>query len=371
MPRTLLLITGIFPPDSGGPAKFAMEFGKWASIQGCQTRILTYSDEPIKDQNFDFFKLTAVSRTNNILMRYFKMIQQIGVSVAHGTHILSVGAFLETYIASIILRFTYVAKVPGDIVWERARNSGVTNLGIDEFQNVKLTLKYRIFRALYTRSLRRARIVIVPSMGLYKLCVRWGVSETKLRLIYNSVGGEFNTKNGLVEKKFDLITVCRLTLWKGVDELIEYASQRNVSLLVIGDGPDRVRLESLALALRANVVFEGEVAPQRVYDFLRQSKIFVLNSYYEGLPHALVEARVAGVLSIGRSGTGSEEVISDDLDGFLIRRDRPLKETLDNALAIEQVSQTMISKAKNDSSRRFNKDNNFTAIFNETVSDSK
>ena len=370
MPKPLLLISGIFSPDSGGPAKFAMEFGKWASTQGLPVKIQTYTDKSTKNQIVDFFKLGTVSRTHNIFIRYMKMVIAIGASVASGTRVLSVGAFLETYIASIIFRFTYVAKVPGDIVWERARNSGVTKLGIDDFQNERLTLKYRVFRHLYTRSLKRARIVIVPSMGLYKLCVRWSVPETKLRLIHNSVGTEFNTKDGLVEKKFDLITVCRLTPWKGVDELIEYASLRNLRLLVIGDGPDRERLETLALTRSAKVVFEGEVAPQRVYDFLRQSKLFVLNSYYEGLPHALVEARVAGVLSVGRSGTGSEEVISDGLDGFLIRRDRPLKETLDNALAIGQESQRMIANAKDDSSQRFNKEKNFTAILNETVGDS-
>ncbi len=370
MPKALLLITGIFPPDSGGPAKFTTEFGKWASFQGFQVKIQTYSDEPKKNQNFDFFKVGAISRTHHIFIRYIKMIRAIGTSVASETHVLSVGAFLETYLSSIIFKFAYAAKVPGDIVWERARNQGVTKLGIEEFQNEEMNLKYRCFRVLYTRSLQRARLVIVPSMGLYKLCVRWGVSETKLRLIHNSVGGEFKTKDGLVEKKFELITVCRLTPWKGVDELIEYASLRNLRLLVIGDGPDRERLETLASVRSAQVVFEGEVAPQRVYDFLRQSKLFVLNSYYEGLPHALVEARVAGVLSVGRSGTGSEEVISDDLDGFLIRRDRPLKETLDNALAIGQKSQTMISRAKDDSLQRFNKEKNFTAILNETVGDS-
>jgi glycosyltransferase involved in cell wall biosynthesis len=368
MPKALLLITGIFPPDSGGPAKFAMEFGKWASIQGFQVKIQTYSDMSIKNQSSDFFKLRAVSRTHHIFIRYIKMIQAIGTSVESGTHVLSVGAFLETYLASIIYRFSYVTKVPGDIVWERARNHGVTKLGIEDFQNEKLKLKYRLFRVLYTRSLRRAPLVIVPSMGLYKLCVRWGVSETKLRLIYNSVGGEFNSGEEVVEKKFDLITVCRLTAWKGVDELIDYAALRNVSLLVLGDGPDRERLERLAAALNAKVEFEGKVTPQGVYNFLIQSKLFVLNSYYEGLPHALVEARVAGVLSVGRSGTGSEEVISDDLDGFLIRRDRPLKETLDKALAIWQESHTMISAAKDDSLQRFNKENNFTAILNETVS---
>ncbi len=369
MPKALLLITGIFPPDSGGPSKFATEFGKWASFQGFQVKIQTYSDEPKKNQNFDFFKVGAISRTHHIFIRYIKMIRAIGTSVASETHVLSVGAFLETYLSSIIFKFAYVAKVPGDIVWERARNQGVTKLGIEEFQNEEMNLKYRCFRVLYTRSLQRARLVIVPSMGLYKLCVRWGVSETKLRLIHNSVGGEFNSGEQVSEKKFDLITVCRLTAWKGVDELIDYAARRNVSLLVLGDGPDRERLEGLAAALNAKVEFEGEVTPQGVYDFLIQSKIFVLNSYYEGLPHALVEARVAGVLSVGRSGTGSEEVISDDLDGFLIRQDRPLKETLDKAFAIWQESHAMISRAKDDSLKRFNKENNFTTILKEIESD--
>jgi glycosyltransferase involved in cell wall biosynthesis len=102
-----------------------------------------------------------------------------------------------------------------------------------------------------------------------------------------------------------------------------------------------------------------------------RSRIFALNSYYEGLPHALVEARVAGVLTVGRAGTGSEEVINDDLDGFLIRSDRPLDETLDTAFAILPDSQEMITRAKSDSSHRFNKATNFASILDEIQSDKK
>jgi hypothetical protein len=107
MPKALLLITGIFPPDSGGPAKFAIEFGTWASIQGFPVKIQTYSDDSIKDRSFDVFKLGNISRTHNIFIRYMKMVLAIGTSVARGTHVLSVGAFLETYFASIIFRFSY------------------------------------------------------------------------------------------------------------------------------------------------------------------------------------------------------------------------------------------------------------------------
>ena len=187
-------------------------------------------------------------------------------------------------------------------------------------------------------------------------------------MIFNSVSFESESADVLVEKKFDLITVCRLAPWKGVDELIEYAAKRDLSLLILGDGPDKVRLESLASALKAKVTFVGEVAPHQVQKYLAQSKLFVLNSYYEGLPHALVEARVAGILSVGRAGTGSEEVINDDIDGFLIRRDRPLEDTLDMALVMVSDSHPMISKAKIDSSQRFSKASNFPAILKEIQS---
>ena len=341
-----------------------MEYGQWASSQGLQVTIQTYSNYSIGSREFGF-QLKTVPRAQSILTRYLRMILAIGINGGKCNYVLSVGAFLETYFASRIFGFTYVAKVPGDIVWERARNNGVTKAQIEEFQDEKLRLKYRVFRNLYTKSLKKARIVIVPSMGIYNLCAKWGVSESKLRLIYNSASPLTKLMEVSADKKFDLITVCRLAPWKGVDELIEYAAGKNLSLLVLGDGPEKYRLELLANSLNAKVTFAGEVDTSEVQNSLAQSKLFVLNSYYEGLPHALVEARLAGILSVGRAGTGSEEVIHDDIDGFLIRRDRSLSQTIDTALATLQDSQIMTSRAKVDSLHRFSKVNNFPSILNE------
>jgi glycosyltransferase involved in cell wall biosynthesis len=290
------------------------------------------------------------------------MIKSIGRHVSPGDSVLAVGAFLETYISSIIFRFSYTVKVPGDIVWERARNNNVTKLDITEFQLEKLNVKYRVFRKLYSKSLKKARIVIVPSRGLYNLCIQWGVTREKLRLIYNSVELSEPFRVPIGEYKYDLVTVCRLAPWKGVDELIQYSAKRNLRLVVAGDGPDRSKLETLAKTLGAHVTFVGEISSQSVNQLLRESRIFVLNSYYEGLPHALVEARVAGLVSVGRAGTGSEEVINDDIDGYLIRPDRPLDETLDLAIASAVKSKNFIQRAKDDARSRFNKATNFNEI---------
>jgi glycosyltransferase involved in cell wall biosynthesis len=158
------------------------------------------------------------------------------------------------------------------------------------------------------------------------------------------------------------VTICRLASWKGVDELIEYTAKRNFKLVVAGDGPDRERLEALSKTLGAKVTFMGEIPNQSVSQLLGKGRVFVLNSYYEGLPHALIEARVVGLVTVGRAGTGSEEVINDDTDGYLIRPDRPLDATIDLAIATSRKPTEFTKRARLDSLSRFNKEHNFNQI---------
>jgi glycosyltransferase involved in cell wall biosynthesis len=171
--------------------------------------------------------------------------------------------------------------------------NGKTLLDINSFQTSTLKLKYKFFRFLFTRSLLRATLVIVPSQGLYELCRDWGVPESRLILIRNSVSVE--KYSSLIQNQIDfsILTICRLTSWKGVDELIRYCSVHNTKMAVAGDGPERLHLESMSKTLNSDVTFFGDISQEAIINLMKRSKIFVLNSYYEGLPHALVEARAA------------------------------------------------------------------------------
>jgi glycosyltransferase involved in cell wall biosynthesis len=131
---------------------------------------------------------------------------------------------------------------------------------------------------------------------------------------------------------------------------------------VVGDGPERKNLERLGKALNCKIFFAGEINRDQIEEFFARSRIFVLNSYYEGLPHALIESRATGMIAVGRSGTGSEEVINDGVDGFLVTETRSLFETLDEALRIESVSNSLGSKAAQDTRLRFNQNINFERI---------
>ena len=363
MPKDLLLISGIYPPESGGPAIFAEKFSRWSSLQKCRVNVVTYSDIELSEEPSLGLKIHPVARRKSILWRYIAFARTIARFVDKSDCVLSIGAFVETYISSLFLRFDFVAKVPGDIVWERARNTRRTNLTIEDFQKVSLPVKYRLFRIVFSRSLKRAKHVIVPSEGLYKLCLSWGVKSDRLHLIYNSIS--IPQVDGLKPRirSYDLLTVCRLTPWKGVDELIEYVAKRSLGLVIAGDGPERCKLEALASHLGADVTFLGDVAHDSIFQLFPKSKVFVLNSYYEGLPHALIEARGHKILSVARAGTGSEEIIHDDFDGFLVRPDRNLSMTLDLALSQETDENNLVERAFQDTKNRFSQELNFRSIY--------
>ena len=358
----LMIISGIFPPDSGGPAKFASEFSEWSYRNGLDVVVISYVDENRTNSQNENMRLLGISRKSSLLVRYFKMIRVISKSTQREDRVIAVGAFLEIYIASIVKKIKYVAKVPGDIVWERASNNKATDLDINDYQKSKLPPKYRLFRFLFTRSLKRASLVIVPSNGLFQLCIQWGIPESRLRLIQNSV--DLSKFSSLERKsfKYDVLTVCRLAPWKGVDELIEVCAIHKLTLAIAGDGPERANLERLSAKLGLDVNFFGDVPEDKVLDLLSSSKIFVLNSRYEGLPHALVEARAAGMISVARDGTGSAEVIQDRKDGFLVGQKLTLSEAV--ALSIREFdsSNRMGEIAAVDTRERFDRQRNFEKI---------
>jgi glycosyltransferase involved in cell wall biosynthesis len=365
MHRDLLIISGIFPPETGGPAKFSADFASWCASNGNKVSVITYRNDSnqLNLPDLDYNVVPAL-KSASLIKTYILMINTIRRNVTMDVPILAVGAFLETYFASLMYKFKYVVKVPGDIVWERARNNRVTNLDIASFQTAKLPLKYKIYRFLYTHSLVRASLVIVPSKGLRDLCIMWGVQEEKISLIYNSVNIEKYLTLAHTKKVFDVLTVCRLVPWKGVDEVIQYCSVRGLKLAIAGDGPERFSLESLAESNQAKVSFLGNIPEEEVLNVMGKSKVFVLNSSYEGLPHALIEARAASLISVARGGTGSAEVIHDDVDGFLVRRDRNFTETMDLALSSADQASEFGLFASLDAKNRFDREQNFQRIFN-------
>jgi glycosyltransferase involved in cell wall biosynthesis len=235
------------------------------------------------------------------------------------TAIIANGLFVEIAIARFVSNFDYIVKVPGDIVWERARNQGLTSLDIEEFQSVVLPIRFKVMRYLFSRSVRMASAVVVPSEQLRSLAVMWGVDLEKIHVIYNSVNTEAFSPLNDSRKVIDVLTVCRLVPWKGLQELIEAVAHNGLNLTIVGDGPERDKLENLSDELNASVSFLGDVSQELLPTLYAKSKYFILNSSFEATSYAMLEARSMGLVCVGNANTGSAEIIKHKVDGFVCK----------------------------------------------------
>ena len=114
------------------------------------------------------------------------------------------------------------------------------------------------------------------------------------------------------------LTLGRLSAEKGLDTVIGSWSSP-LPLLVVGDGPERARLEAFA---RPGVEFRGAVDADEAARLLQQARALLYPSRcYEGSPRAVIEALAVGVPVIASDIGGLPEHVSHDVSGLLATAD--------------------------------------------------
>ena len=102
-------------------------------------------------------------------------------------------------------------------------------------------------------------------------------------------------------------------------------NQRQVRLLILGDGPLRGELESQIdiLGLADCVQLLGYV--ENPLRYFSRADVFVLSSHIEGLPNVLVEAMLCGCTPVATDcPTGPREVLDDGRYGYLVKPHNPI-----------------------------------------------
>ncbi|MHC1752833.1 glycosyltransferase family 4 protein [Humidesulfovibrio sp.] len=121
-----------------------------------------------------------------------------------------------------------------------------------------------------------------------------------------------------------LLALGRLAPEKGFDLLLEAfaalaGSRPQWSLVILGEGPERQRLEAerSALGLEGRVLLPGAAAEPAAW--LRRAELFALPSRFEGFSNALCEALACGVPAVAFDcQSGPAEILRHGVDGLLV-----------------------------------------------------
>jgi len=351
-PMNVLMITGIFPPDIGGPATYVPTMASELVKRGHKVTVMTLSDSLDHDDRMYSFPLHRIRRRPFKPWRFLLTVLRI-LREGQSAQVLYVnGLYLEAVMANYLLRKPMVQKIVGDWAWERSTNKEWIKDNFDEFQTRTYGLKVELLRSLRTFCVRRADSLITPSAYLAKAVGNWGVSESKISIVYNAVEiPSFARTTVPLTTRLNIVTVGRLVPWKQIDHLIEALVEiEGAGLVIVGDGPERHRLELLARAINLNdrVYFAGHRTKEETFGLMAACDLFVLNSTYEGFPHVVLEAMLAGLPVVATAAGGTPELVRDAENGLLIapNSNGTLSKTLVRLLSSKEERQRLASGAQ-------------------------
>jgi glycosyltransferase involved in cell wall biosynthesis len=308
-------VSGIWPPDVGGPASHGPEVAAFLTGRGHSVEVVVTADaEPAPEA----YPVRWVSRSLPPGMRHAESVRLIAQLGRHADVVYSTGMFGRTALAGLGSRTPAVVKLTSDPAFERARRWGWWGGSLEEFQQDNHP-KLRLLRNERNRSARSAAHIVTPSAYLRELAVGWGVPAERVTVLPNPAPPvpalrpreELRAEFGLDGPA--LVFAGRLTAQKSLELGIEAARRAGIALVIAGDGPDRQALERLGHAR-----FLGSLPRARTLELLHAGDAALLSSSWENFPHVVVEALAVGTPVIATRTGGVAEVVSDGENGLVV-----------------------------------------------------
>jgi glycosyltransferase involved in cell wall biosynthesis len=230
-----------------------------------------------------------------------------------------------------------VKKIKPDIIYSNANHlnlyfaifkkqiAGNTLLVARESSIVSINSKRAKFPAAYQWLIKRFykkldHIICQSAYMQNDLIVNYNIDKNKTVVINNAVEEHAVMNNHPQKNKF--ISVGRLSPEKGIERILQALAKLDTDFTyyIIGDGDTRESLQKLAneLQLQNKVFFTGQ--KDHPFKGMEDAELFLMGSFYEGFPNALLEAGSYGIPVVAFNAPGGiREIITGDENGLLVK----------------------------------------------------
>jgi glycosyltransferase involved in cell wall biosynthesis len=317
----VLLVTGIWPPDVGGPATHGPDFARFLLERGHGVRAVTMSDGEPSERPC---RVDTVSRRLPFPVRYGLVTAKSATAARGADVVYATATYAAAAAASAAARRPLVAKLVSDPAYERARRYGLARGTVEEFQRPG-GRGAEALKRLRTRALRRARTIVVPSAYLAEIAAGWRLDRERIVVLSNPAP-EIDAVAAEPLPPGTFVFAGRLTAQKDLGVAIQaLVTLPEARLVLVGDGPERGDLERrvAAAGLDGRVVFAGARPRAEVLRFLAGAHAALLPSAWENLPHAALEALATGTPVVATAVGGVPEVVHDGENGLLVEPRSP------------------------------------------------
>lgn len=280
----LVVATPLYPPEAGGPATYAKLLAEGLPARGISVEVVKFSDVrhlPKLVRHIAYYRrvLAALRRADAILA-----LDPVSVGLPAMRAAKKAGKPLAV-------------KVVGDYAWEQGRQRFGVAEDLDTFVANRQSSRFvRALQHIERRVAAAAVRVIVPSEYLKGIVAAWGIPAGSIEVIHNGI--ELPETKLSMDRPggFFVVSTGRRVPWKGFEALERVVAREPSWRLFIASGLPR----------------------EEALGYVRSADVFVLNSSYEGLSHALLEAMALGTPVIATDAGGNRELIEDGVTGLLV-----------------------------------------------------
>lgn len=324
----LLILNHEFPPAGGGAANASLEIARALVDLGDEPVVVTSrhpaGSKEIADLPFPCH-LVSPERRKLESGTIFEMLRYIPSAILASQKLhrdsafdgciafFSIPAGAAAYALKFLCNIPYIVLLRGGDV---------------PGNEPQLHLIHQILSPLRRSIYRNARHVAANSDGLRKMAMN-ADPGFDIGVIPNGVDTEFfrPSSSPPPAPPFRILFVGRLNPQKNVHLLIEALHQLGnrlgdsiARLDIVGDGPERQKLERLAssLGVANRLTFHGWLDKAKLLACYHSAHVFVNPSAYEGMPNTVLEAMACGLTVVASGVAGNRDLLQGRPNAFLL-----------------------------------------------------
>ena len=308
-------MSGIWPPDIGGPATFNPELVQFLVEQGWKVNVVSRTNNESSKENLTGTQVHLISRDTN---RYLRTLLSFVTSLKLASKsdlVFDTGLTIEAALVAKLSRRPLVIRLVGDLVWERHRNRSDEPM---EVGGIPLDFDLRAYRFFLTKAIGVATFVISPSKQLLDVASAW-TDVSRLLFVKNGVRVVDSPK--VTSSPTRLLIASRFIPLKHIDKALKSLTQlsgQNFELDIVGSGPMQAVLEKLANQATFPVRFHGDLDHSELIGLMKICDVFIQLSDHEGMSFAVLEAMSAGMAVVAGDCIGNRVLIKDGINGRLV-----------------------------------------------------